>query len=86
MTCQNEYKPGCIRVEAVGIMYANYSKDVIDCLGKSRSNNDPTVCFLVEYRLGEMRDCDECEQDHEKDCSALVRTKCPLRMNGVGSC
>jgi len=56
-------------------MYANDPKDIIDCLDKPRPNNDPAVCFFVEYRLREMHDSDEGEENYEEDCRAFVRAE-----------
>lgn len=67
MTCQNEDKPSCVWAKTVGIMDADDSKDIIDCLHKSRTNDDPTICFFVEDSLREMRDSDECEEDREEN-------------------
>jgi len=67
-------------------MYANDPKDIIDCLDKPRPNNDPAVCFFVEYRLREMHDSDEGEENYEEDCRAFVRAEWPFCVDEVRSC
>jgi hypothetical protein len=80
MTCQYNYKPNCVRGEAVGIFDADDPEDKVDCLKTSRANDYAAVCLFVDYSLVKVCESSESKKNSEENCCRGRWTKTPVRL------